>query len=171
MAPCLGSRPVPRLSGREDEDGGPSQPLTFSLRPISAASNVQKGPRPPLVGVLGAVRPRLSACRKDAPAPLHTGSPERRPRVPSVSLSRPWFHPCCIGHTLQLGKRRGTMAGGRRTRRGRGVPTLVVARSAASAARCTAWLGEQQAARDWCSICPTVLRNSGGCRPATYCRS
>ena len=35
----------------------------------------------------------------------------------------------------------------------------------------TVWLSEQQAARDWCSICPMVLRNSGSCRPATYCRS
>ena len=72
---CPASAPVPGLSGREDEDGGPSQPLTFSLRPISAArapSNVRKGPQgwtvfeTPSTPVL-----QLSACHQDAPAPLH----------------------------------------------------------------------------------------------------
>ena len=87
---CPASAPVLGLSGREDEDGGPSQPLTFSLQPISVArapSNVRKGPqgwtvfetpsapRPPVVG-LSQGRAGSTACR---------GWPERRPHVPSVS--------------------------------------------------------------------------------------
>ena len=75
--------------------------------------------RPPPVGVLGAVRPRLSACRKDAPAPLHAVARRSAPRLPTPERQLiSSMDPSMLLRSHASTREDERYHGGRRTRRG-----------------------------------------------------